>query len=613
MPPHRLAWTAGDRILWTGGDQPRTPDRLRQQTLVQRTGTIDVRALARAAGHLRDPAGARLGCRRTRWAVTACRSSGPHRNYPRHLFALGLGSNPAAAFLASRLLLRHVTATLDKTDEAFGFSRPSRADPSVTADGGWRPEQLCACVLPGGSVVDRGAILLPAPCRTVPADGNPSSVPAADPRCHSEIPNAEFPECSSKNGLHASLNLRPGVRCRARVAGSPRRGTADARGELGLALMLRKLATVGTVMHAPHIPTMRTTRADGEAERGTGAPRRARDRDARQRRAETRSAPSCSRRWGSSGRRIAGGAPVRRRRTVLHARVDFGFSFSVEESVEKWGHDEIARRLRTAHSHDTAGPHRHDASRRRRGWPAPSGVGANRDRGVSARPAIRRSTPQQLQQGIPPVAAAEGVPGPLVSGCSNATPRLPRRTSSPWTATATSTRCSDALGRSGSEARAMHKCQGFGQLLALPGPFVVKYKLVDTTLASQRERQESTLEDGLDLTLTRTGRFAGAQPDALAAKLAAIADAVRAAEGSLRARGPDAAVPDSRAGCQPRGTSRVAGCAHAAPDSIDRLRIDFRFAERAQIRDGARHRTGSARRGARGRRIVVAGRSEAGP
>ena len=34
----------------------------------------------------------------------------------------------------------------------------------------------------------------------------------------------------------------------------------------------------------------------------------------------------------------------------------------------------------------------------------------------------------------------------------------------------------------GSEARSMHKCQGFGQLLALPGPFVVKYKLAETTI-----------------------------------------------------------------------------------------------------------------------------------
>ena len=35
---------------------------------------------------------------------------GPHRNFPRHLFALGLGSTGlAGAWLASRILLRHYT------------------------------------------------------------------------------------------------------------------------------------------------------------------------------------------------------------------------------------------------------------------------------------------------------------------------------------------------------------------------------------------------------------------------------------------------------------------------------------------------------------------------
>jgi len=51
---------------------------------------------------------------------------GPHRNYPHHLFALGLGTNPAAAFLASRVLVRHLTSNVDKADEAFGFARLSR-------------------------------------------------------------------------------------------------------------------------------------------------------------------------------------------------------------------------------------------------------------------------------------------------------------------------------------------------------------------------------------------------------------------------------------------------------------------------------------------------------
>ena len=40
QPPHRLAWTAGDRILWTGADTPRVADRVLPQTVVQRTGQL---------------------------------------------------------------------------------------------------------------------------------------------------------------------------------------------------------------------------------------------------------------------------------------------------------------------------------------------------------------------------------------------------------------------------------------------------------------------------------------------------------------------------------------------------------------------------------------------
>ena len=48
---------------------------------------------------------------------------GTHRNYPHHLFALGLGTNLAAAFLASRILVRACQDSTDKSDEYFGFSR----------------------------------------------------------------------------------------------------------------------------------------------------------------------------------------------------------------------------------------------------------------------------------------------------------------------------------------------------------------------------------------------------------------------------------------------------------------------------------------------------------
>jgi glycine/D-amino acid oxidase-like deaminating enzyme len=49
---------------------------------------------------------------------------GPHRNYPRHLFALGCGlAGPALAFLGSRILLRHYLGQPSRGDEFFDFSR----------------------------------------------------------------------------------------------------------------------------------------------------------------------------------------------------------------------------------------------------------------------------------------------------------------------------------------------------------------------------------------------------------------------------------------------------------------------------------------------------------
>ena len=49
---------------------------------------------------------------------------GPHRNFPRHLFALGHGHHGAGvAWLAARLLLRAFMGEPARGDEFFGFSR----------------------------------------------------------------------------------------------------------------------------------------------------------------------------------------------------------------------------------------------------------------------------------------------------------------------------------------------------------------------------------------------------------------------------------------------------------------------------------------------------------
>jgi glycine/D-amino acid oxidase-like deaminating enzyme len=125
QPPHRLAWTAGDRILWTGADNPRVPERLRQQTVVQRTGQL----MYELSLVLPDISGVQPEHGwQTPYSVgrDGLPLIGPHRNYPHHLFAFGLGSNPAAAFLASRLLLRYLGGAADKADQAFGFTRAAR-------------------------------------------------------------------------------------------------------------------------------------------------------------------------------------------------------------------------------------------------------------------------------------------------------------------------------------------------------------------------------------------------------------------------------------------------------------------------------------------------------
>jgi hypothetical protein len=50
--------------------------------------------------------------------------AGPHRAFPRHLFAVGMGQDGLqSALLAARLNLRSYRELPEKGDEAFGFLR----------------------------------------------------------------------------------------------------------------------------------------------------------------------------------------------------------------------------------------------------------------------------------------------------------------------------------------------------------------------------------------------------------------------------------------------------------------------------------------------------------
>jgi glycine/D-amino acid oxidase-like deaminating enzyme len=122
-PPHTLRWVGGDRLLVNGADADSPPARLRDKTIVQRTGQLmyelstlypDISGLQPAYG----------------WAADYARSAdglpciGAHRNFPHHLFAFGDASHSVTgAYVASRVMLRQHFEEMDPADEVFGFHR----------------------------------------------------------------------------------------------------------------------------------------------------------------------------------------------------------------------------------------------------------------------------------------------------------------------------------------------------------------------------------------------------------------------------------------------------------------------------------------------------------
>ena len=145
------------------------------------------------------------------------------------------------------------------------------------------------------------------------------------------------------------------------------------------------------------------------------------------------------------------------------------------------------------------------------------------------------------------------------------------------------TRYDELLGKTyaeiGSEARAMHKCQGFGQLLALPGPWVVSYRLVDTVMPGQQDKDEATLFDGIGTSPSSLLRFAGDKA------LAPLVNGLNSIEAA--GRNGETAAAQRRSRCAqsrrwPPGSRPRASCARASTrfglpeDGV--FEIDFRVA-----------------------------------
>lgn len=122
-PPHVLRWLKDDRALFAGADQRAQPDRTRPKVLVQRAGQLmyELSTIYPAISGLR-----------AEWTwdgvfhetVDGLPYIGLHRNFPRHLFAMGHARHGAGvAYLAARILLRQYTGEPLKGDDLFGFGR----------------------------------------------------------------------------------------------------------------------------------------------------------------------------------------------------------------------------------------------------------------------------------------------------------------------------------------------------------------------------------------------------------------------------------------------------------------------------------------------------------
>jgi glycine/D-amino acid oxidase-like deaminating enzyme len=123
VPPRGLRWTGDDRLVLSGGDQPVPPGRRHDQVLVQRTGDLMYALLTMypVISGLQPEYGWHASYGKT---ADGLMYIGPHRNYPRHLFALGgTPQSATGAFVAARLLARAALGTQEKGDRLFAFAR----------------------------------------------------------------------------------------------------------------------------------------------------------------------------------------------------------------------------------------------------------------------------------------------------------------------------------------------------------------------------------------------------------------------------------------------------------------------------------------------------------
>jgi glycine/D-amino acid oxidase-like deaminating enzyme len=122
-PGRVVRWLSDDRVFVHGARQTEVPDRGRERAVTQRTGQLmyELSLLYPAISGVQPESS---------WdgldyqTVDGLPFLGPHRNFPRHLFAYGSSRHGAGlSWAAARLVLRHFLGEPSRGDEALGFPR----------------------------------------------------------------------------------------------------------------------------------------------------------------------------------------------------------------------------------------------------------------------------------------------------------------------------------------------------------------------------------------------------------------------------------------------------------------------------------------------------------
>ena len=239
--------------------------------------------------------------------------------------------------------------------------------------------------------------------------------------------------------------------------------------------------------------------------------------------------------------------------------IDYGYSFSPQEVIDKWGRDEtigdFVRQIRTfrpdvfltMNIQGGGGDRAHEAT-------TVLATEAYKAAGDPAR------YPDQIAEGLRPWKPKKFyyTGGRGVIGGRGGPPSPPAAASAGHLARINTATYDELLGRTyaeiGTDARSNHKCQGTNGLPGIPGVQQggrggggqggATYQLIDTTIPGQKDKDETSLFDGVDTSLAGIAQYAGSNPPAaLTAGLAAIVEQAQRARKAFDS-GDDAATAD---------------------------------------------------------------------